>query len=136
MSSGEAWSIGPSLDLFGAKSFKLYAAAQEEDGRILGGSDFHAFGDPAAKIFLESNDDHDVAVDRITVNVTDKWEITIDKNKNIEVYEGYKEYRQIKVDGRPHGVDLAFHVDATVEVTYWPMYGGFWATNQDPWLKP
>ena len=136
MSSGESWSIGPSLDLFGAKSFKLYAAAHEEDGSILGGNDFHTLGDPAAKVFFETNVHHDVAVDRITVNVTDKWGITIDQNKKIKVYEGYKEYRKIKVDGRPHDVELAFDVDATIEVTYWPMYGGFWATNQDPWLKP
>ena len=115
LEDGESWMIGNKAYVLGAKTFELFAGAYEEDGTWPGA--FSRKGTKISPITSFSSDyHHDAASDGITVNVADKWKVI-----NGQVKEGYQTNRVIKVDGRPHDVDLAFDVHATLQMMYWDM---------------
>lgn len=114
MSDGESWMIGNKAYVLGAKTFQLFAGAWEEDGSP---GIFNPYGTGIFPVTDFSSDYyHDAASDGMTVNVADHWKVI-----NGQVKEGSKSNCVIKVDGRPHDVDLAFNVHATLQVMYWDM---------------
>ena len=115
LSDGESWLIGCKAYILGAKTFQLFAGAWEEDGTWPGVLNRGGTGIFPVTDF-SSDYHHDAASDGMTVNVADKWQVI-----NDQVKEGYQTNRVIKVDGRPHGVDLAFDVHAKLQVMYWDM---------------